>query len=754
MLERLTRWIARYPKSVIAVVILLTGFFAFGLTKIEMATDHKSMLPEGDPIVAVFNEVDKTFGGAEFVMVILDMDEVFTTESLRAIDRLTHDLDRVRGVSSVLSITNVEEIQGVANGIKVVNLIEEIPTSESELQELKSRVLANDDYAGQIISTNGEMALILVQLLPEADNESVIRYVKEVVRNLGLDETVYLTGEPVMGQEIGRIASGAMAKLLPIAILVMIAILYLSFRNVRGVILPLLIAVVTIIWTVGLMGCLHVPLSAISIIMPIIMISVGIADGIHILTRYREETQLTFDKRKALTQTVIAVGMACFLTSITTMSGFGSLYTSSLRIIKNFGLFTAIGVGIAFIITVTFFLAFLSLLPSDRRAQNKERTAFLQKILWKWANYIVSRTKTILVVAGLLVVLGSTGILLISTETDFMSFFNADSSIRLAFNAMKENFGGVDIIQVAVKGDIRDPKVLQAVERFQDEIGKIEEVGKPTSIVNILRSANKALHEGNPEFEVLPETGEEVAQYLLLLSMGGASALDSLISFSYDQALIQARVATQKSSERDEVIGAVEKAMGRHFGSDIEVVLTGSPVLESRMVPLMAKGQLQSLALAILFVLVLMVIISKSLTYGVFCTIPVSLTVALNFGVMGWFKVPLDIASATIASIAIGIGIDYAIHLFQRYKEELAIGESPEEAVKITISNTGQAIFYNAAAVGLGFLVLVFASMPALARIGWLIALTMFFSSTASMTVLPALLLVHARWREKKGVEV
>ena len=168
----------------------------------------------------------------------------------------------------------------------------------------------------------------------------------------------------------------------------------------------------------------------------------------------------------------------------------------------------------------------------------------------------------------------------------------------------------------------------------------------------------------------------------------------------------------------------------------------------------MARGQLQSLALAVVFVLVLMVVISKSLTYGVFCTIPVSLTVVLNFGIMGWFKVPLDVASATIASIAIGIGIDYAIHLFQRYKEELAIGKCAEEAIRITISNTGQAIFYNAVAVGLGFFVLTFASMPALARMGWLIALTMFFSSTASMTVLPALLLVHARWREKKGVEV
>ena len=199
------------------------------------------------------------------------------------------------------------------------------------------------------------------------------------------------------------------------------------------------------------------------------------------------------------------------------------------------------------------------------------------------------------------------------------------------------------------------------------------------------------------------------------------------------------------------MLDKVEKAIEKHFDSDIEVVLTGSPVMELIVQKLMVKGQLQSLALAILCIFVLMVVLSRSLTYGTFCTIPIFLTVVLNFGIMGWFKIPLDIASAMIASIAIGIGIDYAIHFFNRYKEELAFGKSVEEAIRITISNTGQAILYNAAAVGLGFLVLVFSSMPPLGRFGWLIALTMFFSSTASMTVLPALLFLRDRSRQRNA---
>ncbi len=181
------------------------------------------------------------------------------------------------------------------------------------------------------------------------------------------------------------------------------------------------------------------------------------------------------------------------------------------------------------------------------------------------------------------------------------------------------------------------------------------------------------------------------------------------------------------------MIEEVEKVITKHFSSDARVVLTDPPVVFVIMQKLIVKGQLQNLALAILVIFILTVILSGSLIYGMFCTIPVSLTVLLNFGIMGWFNIPLDVASALIASVAIGIGVDYAIHFFNRYKEELAIGKSAPEAVKITLSNTDRAIVYNAAAVGLGFLVLVFSSMPPLARFGLLIVLTMFFSGAASM---------------------
>jgi predicted RND superfamily exporter protein len=745
MLEKLAKLVFKFPKTTIIIIVLLTVFFYYGLTKITVNTDDKDILPQDDPKVIAFYEADSTFGGAEFVLVILDMDEVFTTKALQEIDDLTLNLEMIKGVNSVMSITNIEEIKGIKDGIEVVELIEDIPYKKAELLKLKKRVLSDDNYAGRIVSENGKIALVMVQLLPNSDTERIVDDVREVIHKHGIEDKVHLSGEPMFDYEMDKILVEDMSKLIPIAMLVMIFILYFSFRSVRGVVLPILIVIITVIWTSGLMGHIGVPISAIGNIMPIILISMGIADGIHILARYREELASGANKRKALYITIIAVGLACFLTSVTTMVGFGSLYTSSLRSIKNFGLFTGIGIAFAFIITVTFFLAILSILRPKKRDLNKKKKVLLGSFLKKWADFIVNRSKAVLSFTVLLILLAGIGIIFISTETNFITFFNPKSAVRKSYDIMKENFGGVEFIQVVVKGNIQDPEILKAMENFQDEIDKIDVLSKPTSIVNYLKNTNKALNEGNPRYEILPKTEEEVAQFLLLLSMGGSDELDNILSFDYDQALIQARMSSFKSSDRDRMIAQVEKAIDKHFGKEKEVILTGQPVLSQTMEKLMVRGQLQSLTLAIFLVFIIMILLSRSITYGAFTTIPITLTVILNFGIMGWFKIPLDVASAVLASIVIGIGIDYAIHFFSRYKEELEIGKSVEQALKITISNTGQAIFYNALAIGLGFLVLIFASMPPLRRFGLLIALTMLFSSTASMTVLPALLFLKDR---------
>ena len=750
MLKKLNRLVTSHPVITIVITLVLTGLFFYGLTKVTIVTDVGKMLPEENPKIIAFNEVDETFGGAEFIMVALESGNIFTYDVLNDIDYLTNELEKIKGISSIRSIINVEEIKGVEDGIEVVDLIEEIPSSEEGLKQLRNRILSDEEYAGNIVSKDGKVAAIVIQLQANANKSQVVHKINEVIQNANLEEKIYFMGTPIMEDYIRSNIRNDMKRLIPIVIFVVVIVLFLSFQNLLGILLPLIIVMISTVWAIGLMGFLKIPLSNVSNIMPVILISVGTAYGIHILAHYQEELASGSSKKEAIEKTISTVGLAVILAGITTVMGFAANSFSPLRPIREFGIFTAFGVGVAFFISVTFIPAILFLLRTSRSKTFSKRgkNGLLMSLLKKVAILTTKSPKVVLIVTVLVGLLALAFIPRLSIEFDLMSFFKPNSPQRIAFNLAKEKFGGSDSIQVAVKGDIQEPDVLKSMEQFQDEIKETGILGRPYSIVNVLKDVNEALHEGDPHYKILPSSSGEVAQYLLLLSLGGAEELDRIISFGYDQALIQARVAIigSSSEEKEKMIENVEESIERNFNNkNTKVVLTGMPVLEQEMTNLLVKGQLQSLAVAVLFVLILMVIVTRSFSYGTFCTIPIVLTVILNFGVMSWLKVPLDVVTAMIACVAIGIGIDYSIHFLNRYKVEKRDGKIIEEAIKVATITTGQAILYNAIAVGLGFLVLVFSSFPPLGKFGWLIALTMLFSSGGALAVLPSMLILRDR---------
>lgn len=748
MLSRLTKLIGKYPKITVGIIVLITILFFLGMNKAGFR-DFGSMLSEDDPRVKAYDKVDETFGGAEFVMVVIPFENLFTTDNLKIIDELTKEFEKVKKVTRVISIVNIEEVRGVEGGIEVAHLIKEIPGKERELQQLKTKILSDENYIGNIISKDGKTTAILIQVKVNIDSTRLVNDIKKVFNKIIPGKEVYLSGEPVFDDFMKITVKNDMSKLIPICLLVMLLILYLSFKSFRGIILPLSIVIFTVIWLIGLMGFTGIPFSMVSNSLPIIIISIGIADAIHILTRYREETLLGFNKKTALLKTITAVGLACFLTSITTMVGFSSLYFSPLIPIKEFGMSVTIGVGMAFIVTVTFLLAVLFLIPPFKKKLNiqgtesKSKLFSLSGILNKSSKFIIEKPIVVLFIMSIFIILAIISIPKISTDTNMISFFKKGSSVRKAYDIVKEKFSGVDTIQVVIKGDIMDPKVLKQMEEFQNKLKNIKILSRPDAIVNVLKDANQALHEGSPEYKILPTTREEAAQYMLLLSMGGAEYLDRLVTIDYTQALIQTRMGSYSQHVKSKLVKKIGRIIKETFKDDVDVVLTGGAVIDIAMLGLIWKGQTRSLAFAIIAVLIMMIIVSRSFIYGLLCTIPVSLTVLLNFGVMGWFRIPFDVATSMTSCIAIGIGIDYAIHFFSRYKEERIAGKETGKALKISITTTGEAILYNAFAVGLGFLVLIFASLPPLGIFGLLIALTMLFSSFISLTVLPALIYIY-----------
>src|SRR5690606_16001025 len=325
--------------------------------------------------------------------------------------------------------------------------------------------------------------------------------------------------------------------------------------------------------------------------------------------------------------------------------------------------------------------------------------------------------------------------------TDYLRFFDARSEARQAYQLVQDKFGGVDTVQIILEGDILEPDTLRAMEALQAELEAMPWLGDSMSVVDIVKEVGRALNEDDPAYAVIPDSRAAVAQYLLLLSMSGDSTLEQFLTFDQATAKIEVPVATTSAQERADVLRRIDELAQEMLGPYGRVHVTGLPYLVDGMAQLITTGQIQSLVISVAGVLVLLSIMVGSLRKALLCLSPILLTIAINFGVMGWAGMDFDVINALVASVVVGVGIDYSIHVYSRYREESVHGRGPRDAAITTLATTGRAVLLNAAAVAAGFLVLLLSVFPPLRVFGFLVALTMGVSSAAALTVLPALLL-------------
>lgn len=786
----LSRLVRHYPGWIIGIVLLLTAVFAYGVLQLTFSTDVQSFFAENDPRLEAFRRVSDTFGSSEYVLAVVSADHVFRVPVIEALDALTRELERVPGVAQVRSITNVENVRGTAWGIEVAPLMEGLPDSDEAVLRFRERVLDSQSVAKRFVSEDERHTMVLIQLGETDDKDGVVLALRETADRFAEQLHIQLTGHPALTQQLNHLLRGDVLRLMPPVLLVIVAVLYLSFRTASGVLLPLASVGISVIWTLGLMGFLGVSLSQLGSAIPVVLTSLGSAYGIHVLRRYDEEWRKTGDSRRAAGQTVRSVGVAVVMSGLTTVVGFASNAFTSIVRIREFGIFMAVGVAVALLVAVLFIPAAVMVTRGRqldkararaqaggeaagteaaggeaaggvrRRSRAARRAAGSPMAgaaggtgadsswLERLGAAVTGRAGVPLALAAVLALVAFSGFARLEVDTDYLRFFDPRSEARQAYELVQEKFGGVDTVQIVLEGDVLDPATLRAMEALQAELDAMPRLTESMSVVNIVKEVSQALNEDDPAYAVIPDTRAAVAQYLLLLSMSGDTTLDQFLTWDERTAKIEVPVATTSAQERKDVLNRIEVLAHQRLGPFGRVEVTGLPYLVDGMAELITTGQVQSLVLSVAGVLVLLWIMVGSLRMGLLCLVPILLTIAINFGFMGWAGMPFDVITALVASIVVGVGIDYSIHVYSRYSEERRAGRPPQAAAMATLATTGRAVLLNAAAVAAGFLVLLLSTFPPLRTFGFLVALTMGVSSAAALTVLPALLVraEERRW--------
>lgn len=762
-MKHITDFIIRFRIPILLIVVIITAFFGFQLKDLRMDNSVEGMLPDEDPAKQFFEEFQEIFGSDEVFIVALETDTVFDPEFLEVVDELTQRLEKIENIDEVISLTNVDEIRGSEGLLEVGPLMETLPRTDNEIEAFRKAVFDNPLHINYLVTEQENLTALYGMLssedLPQTITDAMTAEVRAAVDELVPDDVpVYIAGVPVVKNDMGKFLKRDQMIFIPVTFLLMAMILYGIFRSIHFTIIPLVMVCISVTWTMGLVSLMDRPVTVVLAMLTPLVIVMTTAHTIHIFSHYQENNLTISDKITSLKTTTNHMLLPCLLTTITTAIGFSSLSVSNISAVRDFGIFTAIGVIFSFIVVLSVVPNILYFIPrSKMRARIKAKPGVIERLLG-WLSVFVQHNKRLVVITSIvLCIIAIIGITRITVETDVINYFRKKSDIYRSTFFISHNLTGTGSLNVYIGGSeedaIKNPEVLREMERLQQYLESQEHVTKTISLVDFLKDMNLAMHDENREYYVIPESRELVAQYLLLYSMSGdPDDFERFVDFYYQNGTVLARTTPMSSKVLLAFVDDVILFCEDNFSDDLDIRVTGTSVLYDNMSSLLVKSQIRSILLALVMIFIVMSLVFRSVYIGGLSMIPNVIPIFLTLGLMGWLMIDLDTSTTMISSVAIGIAIDDTVHFITRYFREIADGRNVEHAIENTMLNTGRPIMFTSLVIGSGFVVLLAASFIPTRSFGILTAFTMFSALVADLFVLPVVLMaVRPTFKGWKG---
>jgi predicted RND superfamily exporter protein len=493
------------------------------------------------------------------------------------------------------------------------------------------------------------------------------------------------------------------------------------------------------------MAILNYQMSMVTNNIPIILLAIGSAYTIHVINKIRQVKEKNY--RKAITVALSYIFIPVILASITTAVGFTSfVFEAYLTMIKDFGIFTAIGTFLSAILALFFAPALLYVISPHRIKKTDymealERSILSERFLVPLQNLLFKHPRYTLITWSVLILLSAVAIFSIERNVDIKDYFRKDNPARLAENIMNEKFGGSKPIFIVFKGDVLSPWLLNSMMETKKFIMKDEHVHTAQSVADLVADMNYVLGEGRQ----IPDEVEKIQQLWFFLD--GNEYIQRFVTDELDEAILISKYASSDNKERQEFVNNLNRFIENESCEECEIQLTGMPFIDLKMNRSLLSSQLRSLTIAIVALIIIVGLILRSFMTGVYATAPIIAAIVVLFGIMGITGIPLNIATVLVASVALGIGIDYSIHVISHFRHSLSNGKNLREALEETILISGKAIVINVISVSAGFLVLIFSEMVPLQYFGILMAISMVGSGMAALTLLPVILVLANRNR-------
>ncbi|ELR73474.1 hypothetical protein C900_04326 [Fulvivirga imtechensis AK7] len=744
----------RLSYIVFVTLFIITIFIGYFIKDLRFNYVFESFFPTDDPELEYYLEFQKTFEPDNNYLLIglQNSSSVFDSAFLGKVDSLTRMLSKSSHIETIASLTNFKRpVIGPAGFYKIPVIHPSLPeryTADS------ISIFKNGQLTGALISNDARSTAVIIHHHNLQEKYEVDQFLSHINHSISqfYFPKVHLAGKVHAQRVFIETMQYELVLFLSASVVLVIIFLAIAFRSLWGIIIPLIVVMLSTLWILGIMGLVNKPLDILMVLLPTIMFVVGMSDVVHINTKYIEQLRLGESKIKALTTTVKEVGLATFLTTLTTAVGFATLMTASIHPIREFGLYTAIGVFIAFVVAFSLLPASLLLLPQPKISKKLVHRSAWFGFLSRSFIRIARKRYIVIGISLLLIAVSCYGISKVAINTYLIEDLPEDNPLKEAFTFFDLEFGGSRPFELTVtaqnqSANVFDSAVLQQINMVQKYIEGEIQVGNVISPVTVVKGLNQAVNGGASGAYQLPSSErdwKQINRYLKRFLRGGD--LKGIITEDGKTARISGRVGDIGSAISLENTKALQAFIARNTDTTVaKFRVTGTSNLIDKNNEYLARNMFEGLGIAFLVVAAIAGLLFKSLRMILITLIPNVIPLLIVAGIMGIFGITLKLSTSVIFTIAFGIAVDDTIHFTSKLKLELAKGKSLLYALKRTYLSTGKAIIVTSIILSGGFLILILSSFGGTFYTGLLVSLTLIFALIIDLSLLPVLVLLFFR---------
>ncbi|MDD5513348.1 MAG: MMPL family transporter [Candidatus Omnitrophica bacterium] len=761
-MRKIIYWAVRRPKTVIAITVIATVISLLQFFRVKIDTDPENMLPEKEFVRIFHHEVKREFALYDYIVLGIvnqnDPHGVFNPDTLEKVHEITNRVKKIDGVIGyeLISPANKDDIQQAGAGtVSFQWLMGQPPYAPQQALQIGSRAMDNPLFYDTVVSQDAKAVCIYVPIKEKNLSYAVAKQINSILREYRGEEKYYLTGLPLAEDAFGEEMFIQMGISAPLAMLIILGLLLLFFKKLQLVVAPLAMAAAVVIITMGLMVGLGFPIHIMSSMIPIFLMPIAVLDSVHILSEFFDKYRKFKDSNKTIVHVMEGLFSAMLFTSLTTIAGFFSLSFAPIPPIQVFGIFVAIGVAVAWVLTMTFIPAYVVLIDPRKfqgygAKDEHMESGLTARVLSFMRDIAVNRWKAVLIGVFILIVVSLWGITRIRINDNPVKWFAKGQPIRVADRVLNQHFGGTYNAYLVLQAQdsskdaeiFKEPAMLRYVEKLQGYLQEKGDVGKSTTLADVVKKVYYELLGGDKKNNLIPDSKNAVAQ--TLISFENSHKPDDLWHFTtpdYSKLNIWLQLKSGDNRDMNRVFQQVKGYFAENpppypLNYDWAGLTYINMVWQDRMV----TGMLFNFLGSFIIVLFMMTVLFNSPFKGLISMIPMSITILFIYGSLGFFGRDYDMPVAVLSALTLGLSIDFAIHFLEHsiifYEKDKDWGRVSQEVFR----GPARAILRNALVIAIAFLPLLLSPLVPYNTVGIFMCLIMLASSVSTLLILPAMI--------------